>query len=516
VVKAGISKAAPGVFARVVAADIDLLTAVSALETNPPETPAEIHDAWSKLNAAVAVRAGIPETLVRFRGTDDLLRAIGLDMRRDAAEQRAQQSAVDQDIQREREALQKVQDTALRKSMYATAVFGQFDDPRVNLAVASDNARQQYNLTTDEVNDVWREQLGRLDAPSFGRFLNRVPADKVPVVSERLQTWKSAAMRPEARDAYEGAWGQLIAMASEVDVKVLALHLGDDAFARDVKAVQQMVAANTSPLAAIGIVQTEGAARKAQARWAAEVDDEKKQASRTIVEDAVRKSIGKSDSFRTWRSMFGGRKPDEYQISMLSALVANNDSGLLGDKKAGVQLSLNRMLADGDVTIGGGGVVTNTDGKDAREYSLTDAVGLARGNSDAVHESLFVLAEEELRKRGYGMVRSGFDHVLDVATRIAAPVQSAAALGQIPRDAGFEATGYTVMRLQRRPGDQDLTYAVTYTDGTGVPRQLFLDSKQVRAKYDDLVGKARALPKPVMQLDDDPTTQGILQQQLMN
>lgn len=510
-VKTGIMKAAPGVFARAVERDVDLLTASVALRTNPPETPAEIKAEWERINEIVAQRTGIPTGLVKFHGLDDLAASVNVDMRRDMQEQAEEERATAAEAKRQIAAAQKEQDKALRMTQYTAALTRDFNDPRVNLEVASKNLRDTFDLTKEEENEVWRGLMNGQDAAGVGRLLRRMPIASNDAIKERLTTWTDAAKRPQDKDAWAGAWAQLVQVSSEVpDEAILATHMGQEQ-AADVKRVQQMVATGVDMLTAITVVTQEGPARRAAAKWRAGATDEKQKDARELVSEVVADSIGKSDSFRNWRTMFGGRKPDPQQIEMLSGILANLDTGLLSSPKASMKVALNGLQADGRLTLAGGGVVLNIDARDELALPLHKAVGLQGGHKDAVHEALLVVAEEKLRAEGYGMTRGALSHAADVITRITSPIQSAGVLGQIPKDTGFEGTGYTVVRMPRAAGSNKIVYAVTY-ERDGKPRQLMVDSEEVRMRYSKLIGGGRAAA--AVQATDDEVTNSVIQQNL--
>ena len=496
VVKAGIGKAAPGIFSKLLAQDLDLLTATVALSTNPPDTPEEIQAEWERINSVAALRTGIPQDLAKLNGVNTLTSAIGLDMRRDEAERQRAETAVQTSMRKQLEQVQKDQDENRMKLTFSAALDGLIQDPAANVFIQGKGAAKALGLTEEQAGEVWRARLNATDAAGVGRLLSRSPRETHPVIKERLGTWYSAALRPQDKEAWQGAWTQLVTMAQQVpDEATLATHLGEEE-AQTVKFVQELIASNVDFQTAITIGVKEAPARRAAAKWRSQADDKKQEAARELVSDYVQNSIGKTDSFRTWRSLTGGRKPDPYQVEMLSGILANADSGMLSTPKAGLQVAMNRLTSGGQLTVAGGGFTMNFDAADALALPLHAAIGLpAAGMEDSVHEALFIRAEEELRKVGYGMTRSTTEHIGDVVRNLMSPVQGTALSRMIPKDTGFEATGYTVARLPRDRNSRTVTYAVTY-EQDGVPKQVHVTSDMVLATYNGIVGAARKGPKP--------------------
>lgn len=479
-VKKALIKAAPVVFSKMVTDDLNLLTAITALKTHPPEGADAVKLMYDNINDVAVAKTGIPKELVSLLDTDDLLKALGFDMRRAVDSAERAQSAVARSILKEREELQKAHTENLNMTMFTTAIQQDLNDPSVNAVLKSKGAARTFGLSEAQAAEGWRAVLNSKPAAEIGTMLTRTPIETNSAIKERLQMWYSAANNPQSSEAWQAGWGQLIEMAQALPggpagEEILATHMGDQDAARTVMHAATL-SRQADRLTAITMAQTEAPARRAAAKWQAGADDEKREKANKIVADAVKETIAVTQSSRLERTFTGGREANQYQIDVISGFIAGLDTGQLSTPEASIKVGFRAMQNSGELTVAGGGLVLNLSSIDARNYPLHKAAGFnSIGMEDALHDALFIRAEKELAAR----------------TGTGKPGESQFSWSGIT--SGKPSPDYLVTRLPRGANDKRIQYSVQYSQD-GLAKSIIIDSDMVKETYEEIVGRNKKLP----------------------
>lgn len=478
---------APRIFSKALSKQPALMEALAAHSVHPDDDIMATLAHTESVNNIMAEATGIPRALADMLGSDDVVRSRTQAFQDAEREGRVASNAALRAAQKEQATLQKDIDRERRLTLFTHGLIKGFDNPSVSAKVASEGLARAFGLTTKEANEGVERVIGPLDAGQLGMVIGKMPVETFPAIQDRLKQWEHGTRRTDDREVWENSWSQLMTVAAGVPSDAaLGLHMGED-MAADVRRVQGMVSNGTPLLGAITAVQAEGPARRAAQRLQ---NDTTKSgvAARGVIEEAVRKSVGDTGSFRAWYDITGGREPDELQIQVLSGLVAATSSNAMSQPEDNHRVTLSRLKQAGSITLGGGGFTMNMDPQDAVERPLYKALGFdSPGMSNSVQEALMIEVEAQLSERGYGQ----FERAVDTVGRVARTINPFS-VGQSPKLTGFKASGYTVVRL---PADDsgDITHLVNYSQD-GVQRTLVIPLQKVRDRFKSVSHIARNSP----------------------
>lgn len=486
VVQQAFVKAAPMVYSRMLLNDKELLQAVTAWQTLPDDNVDARLAARDRINELAAQRSGIPLGIATLLDSGDTMRALGMDLRAQQQEQHAGLNLLAQQQKELQEQIKQERDRAV----YRQSILADIDDPAVSVKIRSGEVARKLGIKQEDANAVWTEVVNSRTPAELGALLNRVPVDNIPAVTARFQQWRDAASRPESRESWEAGWYNMVEAAKNVSSKeVLALHMGTsgDKWAARAFAVRDMHKAGTPLLAAITMVNNIAPAQEAanELKQATKEDVVK---ARKIIDEVVSSTMGDSMGARMWRGLTGGRQVAEHHKELLAGIVSSlGANGHLPSQEENFKYQLNSLRANGDITVAGGGFVINTSALDARdpERSLSKTLGFNPGMEDTLHEALFLTVEDKLGELGYGRNASAFD-TLSAAARYVTPagiVQQSA----MPRQVGFEATGYVVSRMPAAKDSKEVEYMITYQH-EGRTRSARVTSSDVLTKYNAMIG----------------------------
>lgn len=466
VVKAGIMKAAPGIFAKELMKDPALVEAYMMLLTNPPdpETAAAMLDG---VNGILSERTAIPRSMAEMFGPDDALRAGVLNRRQELQERERVFTASERVAREQQKEMQKEIDKAREEALVMVALEDAIADPGLNMRLHVNGVAKGLGVSDERVDSVVARKIAPMTPPQFGAFLNKFQTHSTDSIKDRLSAWVDAANQPTNADNFGAGWTNLLQAADQVkDDSVLEAHLGAQWTTR-VRRAQQLVSGGTPLLTATQIVHAEAPAREALAKARMREKDPDGVQVKEVIGSVVRDSIGTTGNFRFMRSLGWGREPNQGQIDLLSGLIASQTSGLLAEPKDNYKASLNRLRHSGDITLGGGGFTMNLDAADAKARPLHKFIGYPMpGMEDSVQEALFLAIDDEIEAIGLGgNGKTEFTWH-----------------GMTPKE---KTPNYTVQRLSHSDDPNDIVHMATFMMD-GVARSVVVRSDKVKAKFQEI------------------------------